>query len=547
MITFSRFGKKGRLGNQLFHLAGMIGLAKKLGQELRMPTWSYGRYFQAHHTMFAPTIKGFKDIEEDPFHYVPEQWDPIVKGNWDVSAWLQTEKYWDHCMGDIKEALKWDRHFEGSVLNGIDIKDFSNTIAISVRRGDYVNNRNYDLLPVSYYMQALMQEFPDWMDRQIMIFSDDIPYCKIHFSGLPNVWFAEGYNDIVQLCIMSQCAGHVIANSTFSWWGAYLAELRDPAVKIVRPAYLFDGPLKQKSDSRDHWPERWTVYDHKDESGNPKKYDLRDVTFTIPVMYDHMDRRQNLNLNLCLLQRVFDANYIIGEGITHDFEAMIPYCQLYVHFEMDRFHRTRMLNEMAILAKTPIIANWDADVCVPEVQTLVAVELIRKDRADGVYPYDGRFARVPRKDWFGPLERELDLGIYKDARFKGTRGLVDRSSVGGAVIWNKAKFFEAGGENEHFISHAPEDAERWERYRFLGYRIARVEGQLFHMDHWVGPNSSNHHGYREHNGKVWAEVRAILDGGDKAKMWEYIKSWPWYRKLFCEEVKQGTASNGIEI
>lgn len=520
MLTFSRFGKRGRLGNHLFHLAGMIGFSNKYNQELRLPPWSYKKYFKSQHT--EQLVRGWKDIDEDDFHFSPDHWASLASGNWDVAAWLQTEKYWEHCKEEVKAALTWEPGFEKQVLNSVKVPE--NAIAISIRRGDYVNNRNYDLLPVSYYMQALMQEFPDWLDRNIMIFSDDIAYCKIHFSGLPNVWFAEGLSDIVQLCVMSKCQGFVISNSTFSWWGAYLAELRDPSVKIVRPAYLFAGPLKQKSNSKDHWPERWVKYDHKG-----KKYDLKDVTFTIPVMHDHADRRHNLNLIVCLLQQAFDTNVVVGEGITRLFEYMGEYCE-YRHFELEHFHRTKMLNAMAIVAKTPIIANWDADVCVPEVQVVVAVELIRKDRMDGVYPYDGRFARVPRKEWFGALEIELDLGIFKDHRFKGTRGLVDRSSVGGAVIWNRAKFFEGGGENEGFISHAPEDAERWDRYRFLGYRIGRVDGQLFHMDHWVGPNSSNGHGHKEHNGRVWAEFRKLLDSGDKEGMWKYVRGWGWYKQ-----------------
>lgn len=524
MLTFSKFGKKGRLGNQLFHLAGMIGFAKKYNQELRMPLWSYRRHFHMPEYIINEGVKGLKPIEEEDFHYVPEHWSGLASGSWDVNAWLQSEKYWEHCKDAIKEAFTWDPNFAGNVRAGIPIKKLDDCIAISIRRGDYVKNENYDLLPVSYYMQALMKEFPDFLDRQILIFTDDIAYCKLHFAGLPNVWFAEGLSDIVQLFLMSQCGGFVIANSTFSWWGAYLAELRDPTVKIVRPKYLFSGPLLKKSDARDHWPDRWVVYDHKEADGSFKKYDLTDVTFTIPVMYDHPDRKHNLNLNVCLLQRAFETVIIIGEGVTRQFQYMESFC-CYMHFELDKFHRTKMLNEMAMVSYTPFIANWDADVAVPEVQTVVAVEMLRKGLLDGAYPYDGRFARVPRKDWFGSLERDMDLGIYKDQRFRGS--YPSHNSVGGAVIWNKEKFFEGGGENENFISHAPEDSERWTRFPILGFKVGRVKGQLFHMDHWVGPDSSNGHGHRAHNGRVHESFKAIKT---PEAMWEYVKSWPWYNK-----------------
>lgn len=534
MITYSLFGsrRRGNLGNQLFQLASMIGLSKKYNQELRMPNWSYKRYFNGLPYIISQVVKGHKHLPEAAYHYTPEHWDQLATGNWDVDGWLQSEKMWEHAKDEVKAMFTWSEHFLREIRAGGKVKDFESSIAISVRRGDYVGNVNYDLLPVSYYMQALMKEFPDWMDRQILIFSDDIPYCKIHFEGLPNVKFIE-QNPIVQLCMMSLCGGFVIANSTFSWWGAYLAELRDPSVKIVRPNYLFAGPLLAGNDSKDHWPDRWIVYDHK-ENGAPKKYDLRDVTFTIPVMYDHLDRKQNLDLNVCLLQRAFDTNVVIFESVfaygekEPKFQYMEEYCQYRFAYN-EVFFRTWMLNSMMIDADTPIVANWDADVAVPEVQIMVAVEMIRRDRADGAYPYDGRFARVNRKEWFAKLEKELDLGIYKSIPFKGS--VPSAHSVGGAVIWNKAKYCAIGGENEKFISHAPEDAERWNRAHMLDLRLFRVTGQLFHMDHWVGPNSSNRHGHKPNNDKVWGEFLAIKERGNKEEMWDYVKSWPWYEMM----------------
>lgn len=535
MITFSRFGVKGNLGNQLFQLASLIGFSKKYNQPLHLPAWTYKRYFQHTPYTIDSRVKGSQQMSEgDVYHYAPEHWDRIATGSWNIDGWLQTEKYWEHAKEEVRKALTWERNFEQQVLNGISIRKFENAIAITVRRGDYVGNPNYDLLPVSYYMQALMQEFPDYLTRQIMIFSDDIPYCKIHFAGLPNVWFADKLSPIVQLCIMSHCNNFVISNSTFSWWGAYLAEMRNPDVKVVRPKYLFAGPLLERSDSKDHWPERWTVYDHK-EDGVAKKYDLKDVTFTIPVMFDHVDRQNNLSLMLCLLQRQFDTNIMIAEAsITppHEYHFMdIAKHGKYYMMTMEFFHRTMMLNQMAMDATTPIIVNWDADVCIPEVQVVVAVEMIRNDFLDGVYPYDGRFARVPRNQWFHRLEKELDPGVFKGVTtFEGAQGLTGANSVGGAVIWNRAIFLEGGGENENFISHAPEDAERWERFRFLGYKMGRVRGQLFHMDHWVGPNSSNRHGHKKHNDHVHHKFKEILNSGDVKAMWEWVKSWPWYMK-----------------
>lgn len=530
MITFSKFGKHGRLGNQLFQYAALIGLSRKYNREIVLPEWVYSKYFEYEsNTGFVPA----KKIEEPAFHYTPDFYDAIFKDNSEVDlhGYFQSEKYWEDYIFEVMVALDFKKEFMAQLEYEWPIENAKQNIAISVRRGDYVNNPNYELLPITYYFLALHEHFPDFENYNLIIFSDDPDYCSLHFGCLDNAYiipnnfdnmnkskyFDENRSAMAQLAMMSLCDHFIIANSTFSWWGAYLGE--KSGSKIIRPAHHFNGKLKEQCDIRDHYPERWISFDHKDQHGNNKKIDLGDVTFTIPVSYDHLDRKQNLGLNVCLLQRYFQTEIIIGEQGSDKFNYFSKYCQ-YRKFNYSEFHRTRMLNEMAKMCDTSIFANWDADVFVAPIQIWKAVETIRTG-ADIVYPYDGRFARVDRIPWFLKLEKSLDIGIIGSTVFKGMR-YQDKKSVGGAIFCNTQSFLNAGGENEKFIAYGPEDIERWERFRKIDLKVVQITGVLYHLDHWCGPNSKcSGNKYDKQNHDELEKIQTL----SKQELLNYITTW----------------------
>lgn len=104
-------------------------------------------------------------------------------------------------------------------------------VAIHVRRGDYIGNDFYiDLTKTDYYKKAI-DLFPD---SRFMVFSDDIEWCErnfVKFSG--HFSFAQGKSEVEDMNLMAACKGHIIANSSFSWWGAYLSPFSE---KIVAPS-----------------------------------------------------------------------------------------------------------------------------------------------------------------------------------------------------------------------------------------------------------------------------------------------------------------------
>ncbi len=518
MLTYGDLGKDGpRLGNQLFFIASTYGIGKTLNLETKFPYWKYTHYLKnriPHLQKVANPIK----VNEVGYHYTPEMWEREVNKHpgrlISLNGWLQTEEYWKPYKNEIKDLFEFKDDLKTRLLTKYNKAFSKTTIAISIRRGDFVNNPNYAQLPISYYIGALLSYFPDFKNYNIFCFSDDIAYCRHQFECLDNVYYPTSESDIEQLCLMTMCQHFIISQSTFSWWGAYLGEKPDSV--IVRPNYNLDGPLLATHNEKDYWPKHWNnIYDHQKE-----KIDLLDTTFTIPVHYDHEDRSQNLKLTVKYLQYHFNTNIIVGEQGGNHFSKISV--DKYIKFDLPNFHRTKMLNEMAQVAETEIVVNWDADVIAPVMQIVETVQSIR-DGADMAYPYGGTFARVGRKQWYNQILNNLDTGIWTKERFNGMRP-TDTASVGGAVFFKRDSFFDGGLENENFISYAPEDQERWHRFKKLDYNVLRIKGPLYHIDHFVGPNSFIQHPLYKDNEKEFLRIRALED------LRSEVNTWPWYHK-----------------
>ncbi len=508
MFSFSKLGKKGNLGNQLFEIASVIGLADKHEVGAVFPPWEYATYFQGPF-LHDTDLKFDVQVREPHYHYA----DLILDAgrNVDLLGWFQSEKYWKHCEDKIKSALK----FQESFYDSLKLKAMADrtTVAISIRRGDYVGNENYHQLSLDYYLTASLK-FPG---ATFMVFSDDIKYCK---ANLPTTWkYMEGFNAIQQLAIGSMCDHFIIANSSFSWWMAYLGEKKHS--RVIAPAFWNAGPLLETDDDRDVVPKRW-------ERFNPnlpkvEKIDLSDVAFTIPVKNDHPHRRLNLELSLSFLQHYFKTNILISEmDHTPKFEYLRSADVLYRFYKMDKsFERTRMLNDAAKFPDKPIIVNWDCDVFMKPQQILEAVQMIRDGKASGVYPYDGRFFRCDRNLYFEEFRKCLDVSMFSGKPFKKSQFEV--LSVGGAIVWNRKDFIAGGMENENMIHYGPEDRERYDRFVKLGYKMERIKGALFHIDHDTSNNGSQGHDHSSVNDLEYEKIKRMNANQLRA----YIKTWPW--------------------
>lgn len=504
MIT-SSFIHKQRLGNQLFIYASLLGIAKKNNTVVNcIPRVAH--YLKNTNRMEILDRDSDSVIyEEKSFSYDSVKLATNIV-DYNLKGYFQSNKYFENIIPKFQFedylAEKAD-----TILSKLPKKE---TIAIHIRRGDYVDNPNYVLLPATYYITALIKYFPNYEDYNILIFSDDIPYCRVHFSCLPNVYFSEGNDDIEDLVLMSRCKHFIISNSSYSWWGAYLGETEKSI--IIRPEDYFEGKLLETHDIKDLYPVNW--YAH-----NKYQLDLSDCTFMIPVKYDHKDRKKNLDLTVCMLQKDFYTNIRIGEMGNNVFRQMEKYNCSYTLFNMKLFHRTKMLNDMTAMSYTPIVINYDADVIIPPMQMYLAVKAIR-DGYHMVYPYDGRFARMDRKAWFLTIENRLDIGFVRNTVFKGMlEGVENTSSVGGCVLFNRQAFLDGGGENEEFISFGDEDNERYFRFKTLGYKVGKIKGCLYHMNHYTGVDSTTRNPYWKANRELWNKIKEM----NKEELKQYIK------------------------
>lgn len=114
-------------------------------------------------------------------------------------------------------------------------------VSVHVRRGDYVDNPYYvDLTKTDYYERAVGL-FPS---KKFLIFSDDISFCKMYFGqekfNTSKFYFSESNDELTDLNSMTGCTDHIIANSSFSWWGAFLGINPDKVV-ICPKQWYSDG------------------------------------------------------------------------------------------------------------------------------------------------------------------------------------------------------------------------------------------------------------------------------------------------------------------
>ena len=125
-----------------------------------------------------------------------------------------------------------------------------NLCAVHVRRGDYSEKPEYHTnLDGTYYNIAINNIITSFDNTHIMVFSDDIEWCK---KNMPSEFsFSNAKNQYEDMCMMSMCDTHVIANSSFSWWAAWLSN----SSRIIAPKDWFGltGPKDYSSIYCSHW------------------------------------------------------------------------------------------------------------------------------------------------------------------------------------------------------------------------------------------------------------------------------------------------------
>ena len=262
MIGFNHLGRQGRLGNQMFQYAATKGIAANRGYEFIVANHSEpyddGIGNMVRTELFEPfnieCKKGLLQtnyVSEQHFHFDKQLFDNCPD-NVSLFGYYQTEKYFKH----IEDEIRKDFTFKDEILEPCtEMIGDECYVAIHIRRTDYITNSDgkaHNSLTPIYYDTAI-RSFDQ--DTKFIVFSDEPEWCKKQemFSG-NNFMISENTDNRMDLCLMSLCKGHIIANSSFSWWGAWLAN----STKVVAPRVWF-GPKLEHHNTKDLYCSDWII------------------------------------------------------------------------------------------------------------------------------------------------------------------------------------------------------------------------------------------------------------------------------------------------
>jgi len=252
---------QGGLGNQLFQISTTLSFAWDNNIE---PVFN----FSTHHLPLQgnkantykdnlyrnlnpiefPKYTKFSVYDEPNFYHcnIPNH---IKKNNYILKGFFQSEKYFFHNRNKIIELFGSSKEIKNHIKKYENILK-KNTCSVHIRRGDYIKfPKEHPILKMDYYRKS-MGEFNK--NTKFLIFSDDIKWCKDNLKGADLIFIDEP-KDYINLFLMSLCDNNIIANSSFSWWGAWLNE--NPNKKVIAPKNWFG--INKKLDIKDLIPNKW--------------------------------------------------------------------------------------------------------------------------------------------------------------------------------------------------------------------------------------------------------------------------------------------------
>lgn len=268
---------KGGLGNQMFQYATGLALADKNETQLLLDTSSYSssqntnnetprnfdldRFKITAHDATAEQMETIKypygslsrilrDISKKVFKQYYEDYHPdfldrvsqkLSRGkDFYLDGYFQSEKNFSGIRDQLlKEFSLKDKFVDDRVKDFLKQIETTNSIAIHIRRGDYANDpktTNYHgLLPILYYREAMELMMETVEHPHFYIFTDDTEWVKenLKISGSNTYVAGTGLSYHQEFYLMTKCKHHIIANSSFSWWGAWLSQ--NPSKNVIAP------------------------------------------------------------------------------------------------------------------------------------------------------------------------------------------------------------------------------------------------------------------------------------------------------------------------
>jgi hypothetical protein len=284
---------EGGLGNQLFQYATVRAIADNLGTNWAVDTgwyaaqtmrrftldrlvshlpivppsqvaWLTGRTQFGHRALLWSVVRRWGRhgshavMEEMDCHY-----DPTVtcRRNAYLVGYWQCEQYFLSIRDSLLREINSGFECLGNQVALLADIDRSTSVSVHVRRGDYahspVTNAYHGTCSPEYYNHAVRALVGAGMEPQLFVFSDDLDWVRGNLRFSVPVTYVEGSGlgeEHIDLMLMSRCKHHVIANSSFSWWGAWLSCQEG---MVIAPRAWF---RTQERDTRDLLPARWLQF-----------------------------------------------------------------------------------------------------------------------------------------------------------------------------------------------------------------------------------------------------------------------------------------------
>jgi len=189
-------------------------------------------------------------IKEKHYHFDKHILD--YGNNLYFDGYWQSHKYFQ----DISDVLIREFEIKGFKHSLLPKITNTNSVSVHIRRGDYVNNpetlKFHGVLGVDYYQKAMQYIEKNLENPIYFFFSDDLQWVKENIRNEKECIYVEDNPDYIDMMLMKNCHHNIIANSSFSWWGAWLN--KNPYKIVVAPKKWFNDP---SMDTNDLIPNGW--------------------------------------------------------------------------------------------------------------------------------------------------------------------------------------------------------------------------------------------------------------------------------------------------
>jgi len=288
------------------------------------------------------------------------------------------------------------------------------------------------------------------------------------------------------------------------------------------------------------------------------KMDLSACTYLIPLRVESPDRMRNIitiliflakNIKAPIIVKEFDKESIYQASVLPQISKVLNEEELsqitHVFEQSDdfTFHRTRLINDMIMMAKTPIVCNYDCDILLPFDTHFRACKFL----AEGYLPPNAPEGTIPQPVkvvypyGYGVFQWQVFADdhtvsnfINSNFNFHAFNGKMKEydAKFGFCQFFDREEYIRLGMENENFIAYGYEDDERYHRFNTCS-DVIRINDCIYHLEHQRSQNSWFTNPHIEHNRQEWEKLKMM----GKKSIEKYYQNADYVKRRLGQEQK----------